>query len=140
MLRYLRSSSVRQAAAQVVNLTPVRTSLRNSSLLSFHHVSHKYKTISELPLQSIANVPKKCSLSLSLRRFASGPDVNISNPELYTETAYSGISKLPNYANTYKTQYVEVPHMLKSFYDEGSDGLMQTILTKCGISLDTFHK
>ena len=78
----------------------------------------------------------------AMRKFSTigGPVDNISNPELYTESAYTSIAKLPNYANTYQTQYVEVPHMLKSLYDEGPDGLMQVILSKCGISTDQFNK
>jgi hypothetical protein len=75
------------------------------------------------------------------RRFStSGPTDTLSNPESYTETAYMNISKLPNYANTYKTQYVEVSHLLKSLYDDGPDGLMQIIISKAGISPDTFNK
>jgi ATP-dependent Clp protease ATP-binding subunit ClpB len=79
-----------------------------------------------------------------LRKFSTtgpgGPAENISNPELYTESAFQSLVKLPNYASTYKTQYVEVPHLLKSMFDDGPDGLMQVILTKCGISTDKFDK
>ena len=95
-----------------------------------------------LSLQTFSRLPSNFQYTFpSIRSFStSGPTDNISNPELYTETAYASISKLPNYANTYKTQYVETSHMLKSLYDEGPDGLMQIILTKCGISPDSFHK
>ena len=126
--------------------TPKRASSINTSLLSRsiataltqrllpHHTLHP----------SPANLSVISSYSLitpSRRSFStSGPTDNISNPELYTETAYKSVSTLPNYAQTYQTQYVEVPHLLKSMFDEGPDGMMQVILTKCEISPDVFNK
>jgi ATP-dependent Clp protease ATP-binding subunit ClpB len=57
------------------------------------------------------------------------------NPQLYTEKAWDAIAKLPQYADRYKTQVVEAPHILKSLIDEGSDSLTGRILSKSGVDL-----
>jgi ATP-dependent Clp protease ATP-binding subunit ClpB len=50
------------------------------------------------------------------------------------------IAKLPNYATTYQTQYIEVSHLLKSLFDEGPDGFAQSVLKKAGVNVDDFGK
>jgi hypothetical protein len=138
MLLRLRTTALRlPTATRRVPLSHPPLSLRCMSTA----LTQRYNP-NPLSLQTFSRLPSNFQYTFpSIRSFStSGPIDNISNPELYTETAYASISKLPNYANTYKTQYVETSHMLKSLYDEGPDGLMQIILTKCGISPDSFHK
>ena len=106
------------------------------------HNSGFYRSISMLsPPERARIVPSLYHPIPSIRKLSTvGPADNISNPELYTETAFASLSRLPVYANTYQTQYVEVPHLLKSMFDEGPDGLMQNILNKSGITSDNFEK
>jgi hypothetical protein len=59
---------------------------------------------------------------------------NPMNPELYTENAYLSITRLPMYADKYKTQHIEATHILKSILEEGPTGLAQRALTKAGIN------
>ena len=62
------------------------------------------------------------------------------DPELYTEKAWEGISKLPQYAEKYKSQMVEAIHLLYALYDEGNEGLTQRILNKVDYDKSKFEK
>jgi hypothetical protein len=76
-----------------------------------------------------------------LRYLASNHhDSNPMNPELYTENAYLSITRLPQYADKYKTQYIEATHILKSILEEGSNGLAQRAITKVGINPTTLNE
>lgn len=82
-----------------------------------------------------AALPLIPSSQQRLRYFASSHhDPNPMNPELYTENAYLSITRLPQYADKYKTQYIEATHILKSILEEGSNGLAQRAITKAGIN------
>jgi hypothetical protein len=65
---------------------------------------------------------------------------NPMNPELYTENAYLSITRLPQYADKYKTQHIEATHILKSILEEGPTGLAQRALTKAGINTASLNE
>lgn len=86
------------------------------------------------------------SSSPAFRFFASsthGHDPNNHNPmnpELYTENAYLSITRLPQYADRYKTQYIEATHILKSIIDEGPNGLAQRAIAKAGVNTTSLNE
>jgi len=57
------------------------------------------------------------------------------NPQLYTERAWEGIAKLPQYGDQYQNQMLEATHLLKALLDEGGEGLTQRIFKKEEVDL-----
>ena len=78
--------------------------------------------------------------SLLYRSFSTDSSSNSShshnslNPELYTVIAFLSITRLPQYADKYKTQYIEASHILKSILEEGPTGIAQRAITKAGVN------
>lgn len=66
---------------------------------------------------------------------AKGSANNYMSPESYTEKAWEAITRLPQLATRYETQYVDSELLLKSLLDEGPTGLAQRILFKAGAQL-----
>ena len=78
--------------------------------------------------------------SMTLRMVSSGgggTPQNPMNPELYTESAWGCMAKLPQYCDMYSNQMVEATHLLKALLDEGADGLAQRVLQKAGLDATT---
>jgi ATP-dependent Clp protease ATP-binding subunit ClpB len=57
------------------------------------------------------------------------------NPQLYTERAWEGIAKLPQYGDQFQNQMLEATHLLKALLDEGGEGLTQRIFKKAEVDL-----
>lgn len=97
-----------------------------------------YRLLSSKNIHKLSN--KKISFfQFNLRYFSSPSDSsssshNLMNPELYTENAFQSIIRLPQYADKYKTQYIEATHILKSILEEGPTGIAQRAITKVGVN------
>lgn len=89
-----------------------------------------------LSIRNIKYTSNKGSLH-SIRLFtsdSSSSSHNPMNPELYTENAFQSIVRLPQYADKYKTQYIEATHILKSILEEGPTGIAQRAIIKAGVN------
>ena len=144
-IRYSLPTILRQSIFTSIERVPPVVVSSNWSLFSQRSASFIPTIMSrdrgELYNSPANNFSHQSNIILSARQFSSRQHLdNLNNPESYTETAFACITKLPNYAVTYKTQYIEVPHMLKSLYDDGPDSLTHSILAKAGISVDDFNK
>lgn len=62
------------------------------------------------------------------------------NPNLYTESAWDAVAKLPQYGDKYSAQSLEASHLLKALFDAGPSGLTQRIIAKAGVDIAVVDK
>lgn len=60
------------------------------------------------------------------------PSSNQMSQEAYTEKAWDAITRLPQLASRYESQFVDTEHLLKALLDEGPGGLANRIFFKAG--------
>ena len=61
------------------------------------------------------------------------PNNNQMSQESYTEKAWDSITRLPQLATRFESQFVDTEHLLKALLDEGPSGLVSRIFFKAGV-------
>jgi len=61
------------------------------------------------------------------------PSNNQMSQESYTEKAWDAITRLPQLATRFESQFVDTEHLLKALLDEGPAGLVSRIFFKAGV-------